>query len=939
MTVVQLGELLGMSQKSLQPWFTNGKSHYLPSTSTVRRIIARLERKEEGLPSTNLDLFNGMTSGTEFDGRPEEQSVTTSLLPSDFSTDNTHSSTVEMPAFKDSQHFQDEVYGEIFLSPMEKDLIDTPEFQRLFRISQLGFINLVYQCANHNRGQHSIGVCETAKRLVEHLNKNSKETSNDQQARLDRTSNANGHNPLPPRISPSEAVLIRLGALLHDIPHAPYSHDIEKKTHLVYKSNIDETPFKSISYYGGYEKHDDLDVNPTFYIAVFDYKKSVLARVLRHYSPHFWEMLLSNANDPQYKGHLAPFIQAVEQSGWGEVANEILQNLLFHLMAFEKPSDGINDRSLTVADRWDNADIAHTKEWGLGPSIHSWEELHRHWYQPFRYDIVGNTLSADLLDYLQRDLKRLGINRGMDLNLLNHYVLAPIPDTFNPDTFKVDAEPGQLFRCAIDLNDYKRGTIREYLLNDVFRLLDLRHEIHEKAVNHRVVHAAVAMLSRALLQLQKVGKKPPLKEIVATDRDCSAIYGEESFLGSLIKLASDNPGSMEQLNSLSQKIAERRIYRPLMIIPGDVAVKRMLGLEQVESNEVRLRRLAAIVDSELFSPFFLFLSNTVEAYLQHGFEEANILWDYINKTASKDCTAQNLKVAMNFVPKRVIISATPYKQLYKDPALVVRVRDTVKQIDELENHLKNLDSLPEIATRISAAMEDTEQRYAGMWKLFVFISDGLYYTGTMAKLVPNYKCGMRIDAHEECLEFAQRFLIMGFKTAYEYWMAKQEAIEPRTLNSPLEPDEFQSLLRTFLAMMDKEEELHAGIQEEVSGIYLKWYLHGEETDNCKDVRYKFDPRSSLNLEEISRGADNGRAAAARALLAFGISNDRLLERETIEFFEKYQAATPELKDRIDTAVKIVEEDRRVTGSRYPEPSSSLIAATHALLETTFRGPE
>ena len=845
---------------------------------------------------------------------------------------NANSFTKTMSEFEDSQHFQDEVHGEIFLNPLEQDLVDTPEFQRLYRISQLGFIDLVYQSANHNRGQHSIGVCESAKQLIEHLNQNSKENAEKLRERLVRTGESPCH-PLPPLISPSEEVLIRLGALLHDIPHAPFSHDIEKKTHYVYKANIKQEPVKSTPYYGGYEKHDDLEANPAFYIAVFDSNVSVLARVLKHYSSSFWEMLSHDAKDERYKDHLAPFVQAVEKSRWRGFDEEILQALLFHLMAFEKPTDGTTRWCLNVADQWGSKDVPNTRNWGLGPEL-SWKELHRKWYQPFRHDIVGNTLSADLIDYLQRDLRRLGINRGIDLNLLNHYVLAPISDTFIDDEEQPNAKRSDtLFRCAIDLNDYKRGTIREYLLNDVFRLLDLRHEIHEKAVKHRVVHAAVGMLTRALLQLKKDGKKPLLKEIVGADDDCSANYGEESFLGSLIDLTSGDSGSKEKRNSLSQKIAERRIYRPLMIIPGDVAVKRMLGLDHVESNEIPLRKLAAIVDSKLFSPFFLFLSNVVQAYLQHGFEEEEILWKYIENIASEGRPESDLKVAMDFVPKRVIVSATPYKQLYKDPALVVRVDTAVKQIDELRDH----DGRPEIATRVSAAMEDAEQKYAGMWKLFVFISDGLYYTGTMAKLIPDYRCGKTIDAHLKCLEFAQRFLITGFKTAYEYWVAKKETIEPRALDSQLKSPDFQSLLRTFLAMIKKEAELHAGIQGEVSGIDLEWYLHGDDTDNCKDVRYKFDEPSSLDLEEIARGSDNGRAEAARALLAFGLAKGRLLERETLEFLEKYKSTTPELKATIGREVKFVEEEQLVSASRIPVPSQSLIKATHALYRDELPG--
>src|SRR5205807_1659006 len=113
------------------------------------------------------------------------------------------------------------VWGQIILNDLERRVIDTPEFQRLFRTSQLGFVDLVYQSANHTRGAHCIGTCYTANWLLNCLLENMK--------RLDPQRNRY------PRleISHAERVLIRLGALLHDISHVPLSHDLERKTHRI----------------------------------------------------------------------------------------------------------------------------------------------------------------------------------------------------------------------------------------------------------------------------------------------------------------------------------------------------------------------------------------------------------------------------------------------------------------------------------------------------------------------------------------------------------------------------------------------------------------------------------------------------------------------------------------------------------------------------------
>jgi len=48
------------------------------------------------------------------------------------------------------------------VTPRLMRIIDTPEFQRLTRISQLGLVCFVYPAANHNRFEHSLGVYRTA---------------------------------------------------------------------------------------------------------------------------------------------------------------------------------------------------------------------------------------------------------------------------------------------------------------------------------------------------------------------------------------------------------------------------------------------------------------------------------------------------------------------------------------------------------------------------------------------------------------------------------------------------------------------------------------------------------------------------------------------------------------------------------------------------------
>ncbi len=81
-------------------------------------------------------------------------------------------------------------------------LIDTPEFQRLRRIRQLGLAYFAYQSAEHSRFTHSLGAFHLAARMIAKL-------------RLGYT-------------IPDEAqAAVRVAALLHDIGHGPFSHVIE----------------------------------------------------------------------------------------------------------------------------------------------------------------------------------------------------------------------------------------------------------------------------------------------------------------------------------------------------------------------------------------------------------------------------------------------------------------------------------------------------------------------------------------------------------------------------------------------------------------------------------------------------------------------------------------------------------------------------------------
>jgi HD superfamily phosphohydrolase len=92
------------------------------------------------------------------------------------------------------------------LTSRVRQLIDTADFRRLARISQLGLVSLVYPAAIHTRFEHCLGVYRLALLYLQQL-------AHDE--RFART------------IRPEDAELFVAAALLHDLGHWPFCHPIE----------------------------------------------------------------------------------------------------------------------------------------------------------------------------------------------------------------------------------------------------------------------------------------------------------------------------------------------------------------------------------------------------------------------------------------------------------------------------------------------------------------------------------------------------------------------------------------------------------------------------------------------------------------------------------------------------------------------------------------
>ena len=91
-------------------------------------------------------------------------------------------------------------------TPRVRAIVDTPEFQRLAHISQLGLAAKVYPGATHTRFEHALGVFLNALKYLWQLGRDSRFTD---------------------VVDTHRAEVLMVSALLHDLGHWPYCHPIE----------------------------------------------------------------------------------------------------------------------------------------------------------------------------------------------------------------------------------------------------------------------------------------------------------------------------------------------------------------------------------------------------------------------------------------------------------------------------------------------------------------------------------------------------------------------------------------------------------------------------------------------------------------------------------------------------------------------------------------
>lgn len=214
---------------------------------------------------------------------------------------------VEFHPFPDDKVIHDPIWGCVKFYGWEISIIDTPLFQRLRDIYQVGLGVFTYPAARHSRFEHSLGVVAIAARMIESLK---------------------GQKLGFISISDYEVMDVRFAALVHDVGHCFYSHLSE-------------------SFYGSLPEFIELQ-------KFFNARKGVKPK------PHeiFSYMIINTPSFIDFldKNHVLDNAYVSASGGLKELMTRI-GNMIIGVPNFGRKSEGKQDKKYSFLTRLINGDI------------------------------------------------------------------------------------------------------------------------------------------------------------------------------------------------------------------------------------------------------------------------------------------------------------------------------------------------------------------------------------------------------------------------------------------------------------------------------------------------------------------------------------------------------------------------------------------------------
>jgi len=326
----------------------------------------------------------------------------------------------------------DPIHGDIFLTRLEQLILDTPPMQRLRRVRQLGTTHLVYPGATHTRFAHCLGSVRVVQTLLDKAvqqrtgNHPIPDLFRDWEKEAQRRSDHTSSDQAQAEEQQQHAWQVRFDRRLAE---ATVLARLGALLH-----DVGHLPF-------GHTIEDDL--------ALLKPHDQGTARVTR-----LWSQILESCK--------AQVRKSADRSE--EVPD------LADLRPLRASARLFKDlRKLILSSEKDDQ----------GKRIDPASQIR----YPFVADLVGNTICADLLDYLERDHASTGLPLSLGKRFLSSFYITP-------------EGAGGIYPERMALVTHRQGRPRRDVITEILKHLRYRYELQERVLVHHTKLAADAMIGK-----------------------------------------------------------------------------------------------------------------------------------------------------------------------------------------------------------------------------------------------------------------------------------------------------------------------------------------------------------------------------------------------------------------------------------------------------------
>ena len=343
-------------------------------------------------------------------------------------------------------YLADPIHESILIQEHERLIIDSPMFQRLRKIRQLGNVFLLFPGALHTRFEHSIGVMHIAGQYFDALFRRIRSESNEVSKALDNVRR-----------------VVRLAGLLHDIGHGPFSH--------LYESFLSKRTARDLLRKDEDTKAD-LSIPKSWFETIENTKRQEWCeRKLEH--EHYSCAIISYIVKSLHESSEAPanyYYDGIDQD-------------ICSLLDETIPSTGRFDSWLSELATPKGGILAGANTESLKRCLHA---------------IISSDFDADKLDYLQRDAYYCGIkSNAIDL----HYIFNSIQIAKDGKNICYVSIPQKLipsFEHVLIIRRQMYARVYMHRVNSTFDhlLLQALNNVFQEKQDSTFVNNAIDFLSR-----------------------------------------------------------------------------------------------------------------------------------------------------------------------------------------------------------------------------------------------------------------------------------------------------------------------------------------------------------------------------------------------------------------------------------------------------------